>query len=77
MSDGKACAVLWNALERMKEHEAEWLQYLREEVSSYDLDGNGADDGEVSRMDEIQTAQAFSAQELLRDLMQRFEGVVA
>ncbi|UFQ16446.1 MULTISPECIES: hypothetical protein [Streptomyces] len=73
-----AARLLRDAVKRIRQHEAEWLATLREEVPSYDPADNLADDGpETDRMDEVQTDQAFDAQLLLRDLLKEFEGVAA
>ncbi|GHF38793.1 hypothetical protein GCM10010218_20040 [Streptomyces mashuensis] len=77
MSDRHVYAVLRNAVERIKEHEAHWLEYLHSEVPSYCPEDGYVDDEEAGRMDEIQEDQAFSAQELLRDLLKRFEEVTS
>ncbi|MCC2279492.1 hypothetical protein LKL35_29280 [Streptomyces sp. ET3-23] len=73
-----AVRMLRDAAERIRQHEADWLATLREEVPSYDPEENLADDGpETDRMDEVQTDQAFDAQSLLRQLLEDFEGVAA
>ncbi|MCF3100991.1 hypothetical protein IPZ58_05300 [Streptomyces roseoverticillatus] len=65
--------IVLDVLTRIRDHEAEWLSTLREVVPSYDPVANEASDGETSRMDEVQTDQAFAAQQLLRELMKEFE----
>ncbi|MER5441100.1 hypothetical protein [Streptomyces sp. NPDC002790] len=76
--EGVAARVLRDAVKRIRAHEADWLATLREEVPSYDLEENNADQGEeANRMDEVQTDQAFDAQLLLRDLLEKFAAVTA
>ncbi|MBT2383848.1 hypothetical protein [Streptomyces sp. ISL-11] len=74
----KSVDVLRSSIKRIREHEAQWLRCLREEVPSYDPDLNDADCvDDVRRMDEMQTDQAFDAQLLLRALMTDLEAAVA
>ncbi|MFG2228059.1 hypothetical protein [Streptomyces sp. NPDC048644] len=66
--------VLRDAVERIRQHEAEWLDLLCKAVPSYDPEENLANNGDdTDEMDFIQNEQAHDAQLLLRDLLKEFQ----